>query len=140
MTDEQFQAFVLSCHAELTEKQPSFVQCLTPSGQWFYDLAALTITFQEATRRAVPIGSYSPHNGSWLWAWANEDFPPLAREASSAIQGLHETTGFQVFRDPGFPVLPEEVNDLIAMSIHQLNAVGFFRSPTDGPTLYLAVF
>jgi len=87
----------------------------------------------------TPLGRFSPVYKSWLWAWANEEFPARACEASRHLRGLYELTGFRIFLSPGFPATGNDVNDLRAAAVHQLTAIGFFRCTSDGPTLYLAV-
>lgn len=138
-TDDAFNAFVAACHAELEDKQRVFWPQISGAGRWRYELDEGSIFFGGDSYPMIPIGTFSPEYQSWLWAWANEDFPELARATSHRLQDLNVTTGFRVFLDPGFPISPDEVNDLVAMSIHQLGAIGFFRSPSEGPTLYLAI-
>jgi hypothetical protein len=89
----------------------------------------------------TPIGTYSPEYESWMWAWANEDFPEVARAASREIQGLHVITGFNVFIDPGIGASSADAQDFAMMAVHQLGAIAFFRCPSEGaaPVLYLAV-
>ena len=87
------------------------------------------------------IGTYSSEYQSWLWAWANEDFPEVARAASRQIQALYDVTGFRVFLNEGIGASTEDAQDFTALAVHQLDAIGFFRCPSDeaGPVLYLAV-
>ena len=87
----------------------------------------------------TPVGTHSPEYQSWLWAWANEDFPPLARDAARQLQALHTLTGFRVFLNPGIAASAVDAQDFAALAVHLLGAIGVFRSPSDGPTLYLAV-
>lgn len=139
MTDAQFSSFVAACSAEFAEKQSQFWPRISGAGKWHYELADGSITFGVQRYPMIPIGTFSSQYQSWLWAWANEDFPVVARETSRRLQGLYDLTRFQVFRDPGFSVTPEEVDDLVAMAIHQLEAIGSFRCLSEGPTLYLAI-
>jgi hypothetical protein len=85
------------------------------------------------------IGTHNPAHNSWLWAWANEDFPASARTASRRIQSLHTVTGFRVFIDPATQASSADAQDFTASAVHILDAVGLVRCPSDGPVLYLAV-
>lgn len=87
----------------------------------------------------IPVGTHSPEQQTWLWVWVNESFPERAREASRQLQALSTLTGFRVFTDPGSPASSLDAQDFTAMAVHQVDAIGFFRAPSDGPTLYLAV-
>lgn len=139
MADDEFFAFLQACREELADKQARFQQRIDGRAQWSYDMEDCSLQVGESFAM-TPVGSHSSGYGSWLWAWANEDFPANAREASRRIQGLHASTGFQVFLDPGVNAVPDDAVNFTALAVHQLDAIGFFRVPGDtGPTLYLAV-
>ncbi len=36
--------------------------------------------------RGAAIGTYSAAHQSWLWVWANEEFPPVAKESAATCQ------------------------------------------------------
>jgi hypothetical protein len=142
MTDEQFEAFLEACRAELREKQASFTQRTGNYGKWSYDLSTERLTLGEETFAIVAVGSHSPSHETWLWGWANEDYPQNARSAAQQIQQLFELTGFRVFTDPGCPASSLDAQDFTALALHQLGGCGMFRIPSkreDGPTTYLAV-
>jgi hypothetical protein len=100
-----------------------------------------SLAIGEMTFGVTPIGTYSPVYQTWLWAWANEDFPDVARAASRKIQGLYAVTGFRVFLNEGIEASRTDAQDFAALAVHQLNAIGFYRCPAEGegPLLYLAV-
>ena len=102
-------------------------------------MADLSLTIGDIVFGMTPIGTYSSEYGSWLWAWANEDFPPTARQAAERIRTLHDITRFRVFLDPGIKASPEDADDFVALAVHALDAAAFFRCPSPDPTLYLAV-
>jgi hypothetical protein len=139
MTDEEFFNFLELCRAELAEKQSRFQQRIRGAERWFYDLAEGVLVLGTERFPISAIGTHSPEYQTWLWAWANEDYPPGARAASRRIQGLYDVTRFRVFTDPGIRASAEDAQDFAALAVHQLGAIGFFRCPSDGPTLYLAV-
>jgi hypothetical protein len=143
ISDDQFSAFLAACRDELADKQARFQTRIAGAApRWFYDMADGSLTVGDNRFDMTVIGTFSPTYQSWLWAWANEDFPAVARHASRRIQGLHAVTGFQVFRDPGIGASAEDTQDFVALAVHQLGALGFFRCPPQGPddpVLYLAV-
>jgi hypothetical protein len=139
MSDEEFFAFLTACRDELAEKQVRFQQRIAAAARWSYEMADCSLTIGAERFPMTPIGTHSPESQTWLWAWANEDFPPVAREASRRLQGLHGVTGFRVFLDSGIAASSADAQDFAALAVHQLGAIGFFRAPSDGPTLYLAV-
>ncbi len=139
MSDEEFFAFLASCRDELAAKQAVFGQRIAGAAQWRYEMEDGSLTIGDTRFRMTPIGSFSPQYQTWLWAWANEDFPEARRADSRQIQGLHSVTGFQVFIDPGNGATPADAQDFVALAVHQLAASGFFRCPSEGPVLYLAV-
>jgi hypothetical protein len=142
MTDDEFFAFLSACRDELADKQTRFQQQTAGAVRWSYEMADCTLTIGDKQFAMTPVGTHSPKRQTWLWAWANEDFPPRAREASRQVQALHGVTGFRVFLDPGIEASSGDAQDLTAMAVHQLGAIGLFRAPSSGPTgptLYLAV-
>lgn len=127
------------CRAELTAKQSQFHRRITGHGRWSYDLAAGVLQLGETFPITV-VGTHSPGHQTWLWAWANEDFPAAARAAAARLQPLAEFTGFRVFLEPGVPAGAADAYDLTVLAVHHLGGIGFFRVPAaDAPTLYLAV-
>lgn len=139
MSDDEFFAFLAACRDELTGKQTAFQQRIAGASQWRYEMSDGSLIIGAVRFGMIPIGSFSSEYQSWLWAWANEDFPEVARAASRQIQGLHGVSGFQVFLDQGIGASASDAQDFAALAAHQLGAIGIFRCPSEGPVLYLAV-
>ena len=139
MSDDEFFAFVAVCRDELAVKQSGFQQRIAGASRWQYEMADGSLTIGDKRFSMTPIGSFSPEYQTWLWAWANEDFPDAARVPARQIQELHGITGFKVFLEPGIGASSADAEDLAALAVHQLDAIGLFRCPSDGPMLYLAV-
>ncbi len=139
MSDEEFFTFLATCREELVAKQARLQQQVAEAARWSYDMADGSLTIGNQRFAMTPVGTYSPAYQSWLWSWANEDLPAVARQGSRQLQALHTTTGFRVFIEPGIAASPADAQDFAALAVHQLGAIGFFRVPLDGPTLYLAV-
>ena len=139
MTDEEFFAFLSACRDELADKQSAFQQRISGSGRWVYDLRDNSLTIGSERFPITAIGTYSVDYETWLWAWANEEFPEVARAASRQLQSLHSVTGFRVFMNPGIEASSEDAQDFAALAVHHLGAIGFFRDGSESPILYLAV-
>lgn len=139
LSDKELFAFVEACRCELETKQSIFQERIAGCDRWFYDLADNSLTLGALRFRITAVGTYSPEYETWLWAWANPDYPETAREASRRIQSLYSITGFRVFTTEGIEASSTDAQDLSAMAIHQLDSIGLFKCPSDGPTLYLAV-
>jgi hypothetical protein len=138
-SDDEFAEFLASCHRDLLSKQNGFKQQIAGASEWYYDMPSLSLQIGECVFGITPIGTYSSAYESWLWAWANDDFPPEARALASRIQTLHGTTGFRVFLEPGIGAGEKDVDDFVALAVHALRADGFFRSNSNETSLYLAV-
>lgn len=139
MTDEEFFAFLSACREELADKQSRFERRIAGPGRWSYDLRDGSLTVGSERFSVTAVGTYSVEYQTWLWAWANEDFPEAARAASRRLQSLHDVTGFRVFINPGIEASSADAQDFTALSVHHLEAIGFFRGGADSPILYLAV-
>ncbi|MFZ2269833.1 MAG: DUF6882 domain-containing protein [Azonexus sp.] len=139
LSDDAFAEFQASCHRDLLSKQNHFKQHIAGASQWFYDMPSRRLEIGDSLFGMTPIGTYSSAYGSWLWAWANDDFPPEARALAAEIQTLHDTTGFRVFLEPGISAVEKDVDDFVALAVHALGADGFFRCNSNETSLYLAV-
>lgn len=117
LTDEQFSAFLASCRDELAAKQELFQRRIQGATHWHYDMADLSLNIGQFRFGMTPIGTYSNPHASWLWAWANDDFPTIARAASARIQGLHGITGFKVFVVEGIGASAADAVDLAALAV-----------------------
>ena len=140
MSDQQFFAFLDSCRQELAVKQTQFQQRTEKAGAWHYDLSRGFLTLGAERFPITPVGTHSSEQQSWLWAWANDAFPDVARDASKTLQFLHRITGFRVFLDPGIKASSKDAQDFTALAVHQLGAIGFFRAASGEAALYLAVY
>jgi hypothetical protein len=140
LTDGAFDIFLGACRDELATKQERFQQRIGGAARWFYEMADGSLTIGDTRFAMTPIGTYSAAHQSWLWAWANEAFPPVAKESAAAVRDLYAVTGFRVFIEPGINASPADAMSFVALAVHQLGAIGMFRSPSQDTVLYLAAF
>jgi hypothetical protein len=82
LPDNAFDAFLAACRQELASKQERFQQRIAGAARWFYEMAVGSLTIGDTRFGMTPIGTYSAAHQSWLWAWANEAFPPVAKESA----------------------------------------------------------
>jgi hypothetical protein len=141
MTDEEFDAFVETCRNELRSKQAEFAKDIPASGKWSYDLETGSLEVGAKSYAMTVIGSYSDEHESWLWGWANEDFPEEARRNAEALKALFDVTGFEVFVEAGIEATRDDAEIFAAVAIHHVDGIGLFKCPGgEGlATLYLAV-
>src|SRR6185503_13539966 len=112
--------------------------------RWYIDVDALTLTFEGDSGESlvtsfVPVATYLPSSESWAWVWANDAWPTLAREKSAALKQLTERTQYQVFSTPFFRAAPDEIDELCALAVKQLDASAIFKIKDQEPWLFVAV-
>jgi Family of unknown function (DUF6882) len=89
MSDEEFFGLVAVCRKELDEQQACFQQRISGASSWSFEMADCSLTIGRERFSMTPVGTHSQEYQTWLWAWANEEFPHAAREASTKLQALH---------------------------------------------------
>jgi hypothetical protein len=79
------------------------------------------------------LGSYSPSNASWEWAWHNPYVDPAVARDSKAVKELGERLGLAYATTGMIPVPGEElVSYLCAIGLKATGSLGVFRG-TAGP-------
>ncbi len=141
--DRAFDALLATAFDEYLRKQ-SAALIDNESTKWHYELETCTFTFKRffLFRRKftlTPIATYLPSKSSWLWAWANDSLPPLARERSARIKTLTEKTKYKIFTSPQFDVTSEEIDELCALALHHLDGSSLFKVKSSEPWLYLVL-
>lgn len=56
------------------------------AARWFSEMADASLTIGYTRFEMTPRGTYSAADQPWLWAWANEAFPPVAKESAATCQ------------------------------------------------------
>jgi hypothetical protein len=149
MTDEEFDTFLSSAYEELTHKQALLVEQygFGTLKRWWFDQTTEKLQLFDAADNLVieadviEIGTYSPISISWKWAWANDSTLPGLRKKAEPLKELHDITGIKIFGcEDAFEIQGEEMAwELAAFSVRHLAALGCYRAPSDGPTVFLAI-
>lgn len=88
------------------------------------------------------VGSFFEGDGSWLWGWANENFPDKSIEKMVYVAKYFEEKGIQKFITPSWKDTELlEGQELMAVSAFLLQAEGFYHIPSsDGLHVFLLLF
>lgn len=147
MNDEAFQDFLDSTYDELESKQNRLEEEFGLGHFDRYDLdpEAELITFSAegrdtVTARFVPIGTFVPSTGSWMWGWHNDAFSDSLREQAAKLLTLAEITDIAMFEEPTSEVDEEMAWEMTAMSLHVLDGLGVYRVPADDLWYFYALF
>jgi hypothetical protein len=149
MTDEEFETFLSSAYEELRHKQDLLMNQYgfgTRKRWWFDQTTEKLQLFDDADNLVIEadvlqIGTYSPKSNTWKWAWGNKSLLPGLRKKAEPLKELEDITGFEIFgcEDP-FDIQGEAMAwELVAFSVRHLAALGCYRAPSDGPTIFLAI-
>lgn len=151
MTDEEFEVYLDSALAELSEKQDRLTTDygIGKFARWHFDQSTEKLEFFDGRDRkvleaaVVEIGSYSHKSDSWKWAWANESVLPSLRKKAEPLRELRALTGLPLFTiEPAFSLNRHEIAwKLVAMSAQHLDALGVYKAPSDNgnPVTFLAI-
>lgn len=146
MNEEQFDEFVDHCYKEFEMKQNQLIEAynLGHYSEYWYDQTTKILQFKERDLIALEfdiicIGSWAHKNETWLWSWANQSVTDECRKDSERIKGLKTFTGVEVFEMEGLKCDEVTAYELVAMSIHHLDAIGMYRIPGEKSHLFVAI-
>ena len=147
-TDRAFDALLAGCTQVYAAQQAKLAATLSAYTQWSVneDMSELQLTPADAAHavrhfRAVPVCTYLPDAQDFAWAWANDSlFTAAQREATQALQSLADVTGYGIFRRPHFGATPQELDQLCALALHQLQGLGVFKIKSQSPWICLVLF
>ena len=83
------------------------------------------------------LGTYSPADESWRWAWANESLSSGLREASEDVRAWGEANGQAMLTQPQMQVTEEQAAELAAIAFRLSGATGFYRASTGGSSVFM---
>ena len=105
MTDEEFNEFMESALAELSDKQDALdlEYGIGSAARFVLDQSTERLDFFDADDRKVleaqfiDIGSYAPGPGTWQWGWSNSFVLEPLRAKAEILQELAAESGFDAF-------------------------------------------
>ena len=146
MNDQEFRAYIDEASAWLQQRQQALqaeyqIANYQPDG---YDQALGTLRFKNAEGNIlafeyIPIGSWAKPNETFMWGWGNQTVEPERRAESERIKALAEKTGYDIFHKPVFKCDEEMAWDMVALSAHELNAIGVYRVPHEELRIFFAL-
>jgi hypothetical protein len=109
--------------------------------QW--DINTATITFRrdtdEVSASVCVVGTTSVAESTFLWGWANENVPPMARRYLEKVREFGARHQLQLLTTPEFPGGPAEALEMLAIAGRVLNAEGVFIHSVGDLTLFFAL-
>jgi hypothetical protein len=140
--DREFDALLASALNSYIAKQDELSGYIQKFESWNYDLEHCIFEFRGAiTERfnLIPIGTFLPSKMNWCWAWANDVFPPLARNRSAVIKKLAQKTKCKIFGTPFFDITLNEIDELCALALLETGGRFVFKIKDAEPWLVLAL-
>ncbi len=148
MDDDEFQLFLDSTYDELESKQKYLKDEFGLGHFDRYDLEPeneliIFTSLDGNTVKAnfVPIGTFCPANGTWMWGWNNSAFTEELRRKSENLKSLADITGFKLFTDQTIDEVDEDMAwEMAAMSVNNLKSQGVYRAPANNLWYFYALF
>jgi len=141
--DRAFDARLARSVVALQSGQRRFQEEMLNFAQWHYDLEDCTLVLSGArgtrTYQITPVATYVREAKEWLWAWANDRFPDVARQRAQRLRELYVETHYRIFDLPAFDLAEEEIGEICALAVSHLGASGVFKCESDSAVLCLAV-
>lgn len=142
MDNQAFQRYLDSCIEALNSKQQALFETYEIGTYEAFDidvndeeLHLLDAGEIALSASMVPIGSYDPESGSWMWGWANEAFPDALRAKSARLRDLQAVTGFEMFGAEMVQIDEDMAWEIAAMALDLLGRQGVYCGPASD-TLY----
>jgi hypothetical protein len=115
-----------------------------PDGSRFlWDMKTATIQFRRNTDQVVAsvcvVGTTSEREGTFLWAWANESIPAIARKRLEQVRDFGTRHQLELLTTPEFPGSRAEALEMLAVAGRVLDAEGVFIHPVGDITHFFAL-
>lgn len=93
----------------------------------------------EVVADLCAIGSTSVFEGTFLWAWANEQIPSRARQGLERVREFGEINGLALLTTPQWPGGRSEGLEMAAVAGRILDAAGIWVATEKDVTLFFAL-
>lgn len=111
-------------------------------GQWWFDMESGTLAFtqEDGSQFITPVqllGTQSEHDGTFLWAWANEQLgaPPELLEAVTRIRAHGQQHGIAELIEPLLDGFDGHTIGMVAVGL--TGASAYYRAPYQGGAAFL---
>jgi hypothetical protein len=137
MNDDDFEVFLTDATDELKAKQASLTERygLGSHKRWMYETDKAMLQFFNHQNDLVleadiiDIGSFSPANSTWKWAWAYENISATMKAQSLRVKELEDITDLVIFGEDKAIEADEYLAwELAAMAVKHLGALGCYRA------------
>ena len=108
-----------------------------------WDLDTATLRFyrekDDVACTLCVVGTVSAHEGTFMWAWANDTFPSMSIKGIERVRAFGEENGWPLLTTPEFPAGRPEGLDCVAISGRILDADMAFIHPTGDVTMFFTL-
>ena len=142
----EFDQFVDRCYDELEKKQFylkaefGIGNCEKFEIDWQSGILKLKENSTvKLIAKITPIGSYSPNNSTWMWAWEYPSIPAPLKDKVERIKELGNITGMEIFAASIFQTETETVWEIAAMACYHLKSMGCYRAAVGGVWVFATI-
>lgn len=113
------------------------------SNRFRWDIATATLRFEREHDEVIAticlVGTTSLAKGTFLWAWANESVPEVARRGLDRVRAFGEQHGLSLLTRPEFPGARPEGLEMVAVAGRVLDAEGVWIDPGSDVMCYFTL-
>ena len=105
--------------------------------RWHYDRETRTIRFFDAAvgpalvADVTIVGSFSTRSNTWMWAWANENYPDSERAKVAPLRVFGEVRGIEKFQNAKWAADEVDGWEVTQIASELLDAAAIYRAPID---------
>jgi hypothetical protein len=113
---------------------------LSKGAPYRWDLDAARIIFQRGddilTAHLRLVGSISACQGTFLWGWANDSIPVVAREGLEVLRSFGQQNELNLLIEPEWPAHKADGLEMLAVASRVLDADGSWVDQSGDLTLF----
>ena len=113
---------------------------LPPNAPYRWDLETAELRIEGGlVADLCLIGSTSQHEGTFLWAWANDGIPPAAYHGLQAVKAFGEANDLRLLVDAEWPGGKPEALEMLAIAARILDGDGAWIDTQPDLTLFFVL-
>lgn len=130
---------------ELRRRQHALAQqARLAHARWTVDQSAGLIQFERpdgglATAPVQIIGAWNPNNGAFTWGWDHPSVRTRLRAYAERTRWFGEAHDLKELTEGRVKLNETQAWRMTAVALKVNGAVGAYRGPTDGPTIFMAL-